>query len=138
MTRQIRLGDIAVDVTFKDIKNVHLSVHPPMGRVTVAAPLRMNLETIRVYTIRKLWWIKNQQRRLRQQPREPQREMLPHESHFLWGSRYLLSVADDTRNPSVSISHNRLLLRIPPKATAERKRALLPSVSMISETDYTG
>ena len=70
MRTRIQLGDIAVDVVRKDIKNVHLSVHPPTGRVRIAAPERMSLDTIRVFAISKLGWIKQQQRKLREQERE--------------------------------------------------------------------
>jgi predicted metal-dependent hydrolase len=62
MVTQLNLGDIAVDVVFKDIKNVHLSVHPPAGRVRISAPRRMGRDTIRVFAISKLDWIKKQQR----------------------------------------------------------------------------
>ena len=58
MVAQLDLGGIAVDVVFKDIKNVHLSVYPPTGRVRISAPSRMNLDTIRVFAISKLGWIK--------------------------------------------------------------------------------
>ena len=56
MISQIQLGDVVVDVVQKDIKNLHLSVHPPTGRVTISAPLRMKSETIRVFAITKLGW----------------------------------------------------------------------------------
>ena len=64
MATQIRLGEIAVDVVLKDIKNVHLSVYPPTGRVRISAPLRMDLDTIRVFAISKLGWIKQQQQKI--------------------------------------------------------------------------
>ncbi|MBM2846544.1 MAG: putative metal-dependent hydrolase, partial [Bacteroidetes bacterium] len=63
MVAKIDLGDISLDVVKKDIKNVHLSVHPPTGRVRISAPLRMNLDTIRVFAISKLGWIKKQQKK---------------------------------------------------------------------------
>ncbi len=65
MLSQVKLGDIEVDVVLKDIKNVHLSVHPPTGRVRIAAPKRMRIDTIRVFAISKLDWIKQQQTKLR-------------------------------------------------------------------------
>ncbi len=74
MTTQLELGDIGVDVVLKDIKNVHLSVHPPTGRVRIAAPARMGMEAIRLFAISKLGWIKEQQRKLREQERETPRE----------------------------------------------------------------
>ena len=64
----IKLGDIEVEVTLKEIKNVHLSVYPPYGKVKVAAPNRMSLENIKIYTISKLSWIKEQQKKFKLQP----------------------------------------------------------------------
>ena len=64
---QITLGNIAVDVILKDIKNVHLTVHPPTGRVRISAPRRMRVDTIRLFAISKLDWIKQQQTKLRGQ-----------------------------------------------------------------------
>jgi predicted metal-dependent hydrolase len=83
---KIELGDIAVEVVKKNIKNVHLSVYPPLGRVKISAPSHMKLETIRVYVISKFAWIKQQQLKFRHQDREPRREYLDRESHFLWES----------------------------------------------------
>ena len=94
MATQIELGDIAVDVVLKDIKNVHLSVYPPTGRVRISAPSRMSLDTIRVFAISKLGWIKQQQKKLREQERETPREYLDRESHYVWGKRYLLKVVE--------------------------------------------
>lgn len=70
MAERLDLGEIAVDVTFKKIKNVHLSVYPPVGIVRISAPMRMNLDTVRVFAISKLDWIKQQQRKLQEQDRE--------------------------------------------------------------------
>jgi len=67
MKEQFNLGEIPVEVVFKDIKNIHLSVYPPIGRVRISAPHRMKLDTIRVYAISKLDWIKRQQLKLRGQ-----------------------------------------------------------------------
>jgi predicted metal-dependent hydrolase len=79
MVQQLKLGDITVDVVLKDIKNVHLSVYPPTGRVRISAPLRMREDTIRVFAVSKLSWIKEQQRKLREQERETSREFLDRE-----------------------------------------------------------
>ena len=106
MGTQIRLGDIAVDVVLKDIKNVHLSVHPPTGKVRISAPSRMSLETIRVFAISKLGWIKQQQRKLREQERETPREYLDRESHYVWGHRYLLQVTETDEPTHVELKHS--------------------------------
>ncbi|GKS65191.1 metal-dependent hydrolase [Nitrospira sp.] len=121
---QIQLGNIAVDVVVRDIKNVHLSVHPPMGRVRIAAPSRMSLDTIRVFAISKLSWIKQQQKKLREQGRETPREYLNRESHYLWGKRYLLTVREQNVGPSLELRHHHIVLRVRPGTGEERKQAL--------------
>ncbi len=110
MTDQIKIGDISVDVIFKDIKNVHLSVYPPTGRVRIAAPTRMSLDTIRLYVIAKLDWIKKQQKKLQGQERETPREYLDRESHYVWGRRYLLKVLKVDQIPTVELKHNQMVL----------------------------
>lgn len=83
MATQIAFGAITVDVIRKDIKNIHLSVYPPSGRVRIAAPSRLSLDTIRVFAISKLDWIKQQQKKLQEQERETPRQYLDRESHYL-------------------------------------------------------
>ena len=125
MPTQVKLGNIAVDVVLKDIKNVHLSVHPPTGRVTISAPSRMNLDTIRVFAISKLGWIKQQQRKLQEQERETAREYLDRESHYVWGRRYLLKVSESEQSPSVELKHNRMHLRVRPGTDETKRHAIV-------------
>lgn len=124
MMTQVQLGTIAVDVVLKDIKNVHLSVYPPNGRVRIAAPARMSLDTIRVFAVSKLGWIKQQQKKLREQERETPREYLNRESHYLWGKRYLLTVQEKDRAPSIGLRHRRILLCVRSGASEDRKHEL--------------
>lgn len=114
MVPQIKLGDLAVEVVLKDIKNVHLSVYPPEGRVRISAPARMSLETIRVFAVSKLPWIRQQQKKLRDQARETAREYLDRESHYIWGRRYLLEVAENEGPPFVVLKHRRMILGVRP------------------------
>ena len=125
MTTRLQLGDIAVDVVLKDIKNVHLSVYPPLGQVRISAPRRMSLDTIRVFAISKLEWIKRQQRTLREQERETPREYLDRESHFAWGKRYLLIVVEGDAAPVVELQHNRMVLRVRPGTDEARREAIV-------------
>jgi hypothetical protein len=122
MVSQITLGGIAVDVVMKDIKNIHLSVYPPTGRVRISAPLRMSLDTIRVFAISKLGWIKQQQTKLLRQERETPREYLDRESHYVWGRRYLLQVVERDAAPSVELAHHKMILRVRPGAHDATKR----------------
>lgn len=122
---QIKLGDISLDVLHKDIKNVHLSVHPPTGRVRISAPLRMNLDTVRVFAISKLAWIKKQQNRFRSQQREPQREYWTRESHYYLGKRYLLRVIERDSAPAVNIRHETIEMYVRPNSVLEKKKEIL-------------
>ncbi len=125
MLSQVKLGDIEVDVVLKDIKNLHLSVHPPTGRVRIAAPKRMHIDTIRVFAISKLDWIKEQQKKLRAQQRETPRDYVDRESHYLWGKRYLLTVSESDDPPSIEVKHSRMLLRVRPRTDEDKREALV-------------
>jgi predicted metal-dependent hydrolase len=125
MSEQIKLGAIAVEVVQKNIKNIHLGVYPPDGKVRISAPLRMSLDTVRVFAITKLSWIKSQQQKMREQPREARREYLDRESHYVWGKRYLLKIEELDAAPEVELKHSRMILRIRPGATAEKKQDVL-------------
>lgn len=119
------LGELHAEVTRKAIKHVHLSVLPPAGKVRVAAPQSMPLETIRLFVVSKLGWIRSQQRKLQAQERETPREFLNKESHFLWGKRYLLEIAYSDAVPTVSLSPRKLYLRVRPGATQARCEEVL-------------
>jgi predicted metal-dependent hydrolase len=119
------LGDIAVEVVRKDIKNLQLSVYPPLGAVRVSAPLRMQLDTIRVFAISKLAWIRQQQTRLRAQPRQTPREYLDRESHYVWGKRYLLRIAEAEAAPTVRLQHSRMVLQVRPGTDETARDAIV-------------
>ena len=125
MVSQIKLGDIAVDVVLKDIKNVHLSVYPPTGRVRISAPKRMSIDTIRVFAVSKLGWIKQQQTKLREQERETPREYLDRESHYVWGKRYLLTVSESDERPLIELKHSSIHLRVRPRTDEGKRQALV-------------
>jgi hypothetical protein len=89
---EIRVSGLAVQVVRKDIKNLHLGVYPPNGRVRVAAPLAVSDEAVRLAVIGKLGWIKRQQAKFEAQPRQSAREMISGESHYFLGQRYRLRI----------------------------------------------
>ena len=125
MSSTIQLGDIDVDVTQKNIKNVHLSVYPPTGRVRISAPLHMSLETIRVFAISKLAWIKQEQRKLREQERETPRDYVGRESHYVWGKRYLLKVVEVDAAPCVELKHSNIILKVRQKSSRAKKQEIM-------------
>jgi predicted metal-dependent hydrolase len=125
MTAQLNFGGISVDVVFKDIKNVHLSIYPPTGRVRISAPARMKLDTIRIFAISKLDWIKRQQTRLQEQERETPREYLDRESHYVWGRRYLLQVLEMEATPGVQLNVSEMVLRVRPGTSENKIQAII-------------
>lgn len=125
MISQIELGGIVLEVVKKDIKNIHLSVYPPSGRVRVSAPRQMKTESIRMFVIAKLGWVRKQQKKMQGQVRETKREYLNHESHYVWGKRYLLKLVEAEAVPRIELQHSKLLLQIrPASAVATRKEVL--------------
>jgi len=125
MVTEIELGDILVHVSQMDIKNVHLSVNPPDGRVRVSAPLHMNIDTIRAFVISKLEWIKRSQNKLRAQERETQREYIDRESHQVWGQRYSLQIVELEAAPRVAVKCGSLVLQVRPGTARAKKQAVV-------------
>jgi predicted metal-dependent hydrolase len=119
------LGELHAEVTRKAIKHVHLSVLPPAGKVRVAAPQSMALDTIRLFVISKLAWIRSQQRKLQTQERETPREFLNKESHYLWGKRYQLEISFADVAPAVSLTPRKLQLQVRPGADLARCEEIL-------------
>ena len=120
----IQLGDLAVQVFRKDIRNIHLSVYPPEGRVVISCPSRHSLEKIRAYALAKLAWIRKQQRRFQAQQRESQRKYIERESHYIWGKRYLMCVATTDTAARVEQSPKKITLHVQPGATQEKREEL--------------
>jgi predicted metal-dependent hydrolase len=125
MTETIELGDIAIAVRRKDVKHVHLSVHPPSGRVTMVTPQATRPEVARAYAVSKLGWIREQQARLRGQARETPRQFVERESHYLWGRRYLLSVREEEAKPSIRLSHRSITLTVRPGSSSAKRAAIM-------------
>ena len=103
---RITISGLSVEIVRKDIKNLHLGVYPPAGRVRVAAPLRVSNEAVRLAVIGKLGWIKRQQARFERQPRQSMREMVSGESHYFSGQRYHLRLCVAEGPAKVVINHN--------------------------------
>jgi len=125
MVSELQIGGVTVDVLRKDIKNIHLSVHPPTGRVRIAAPSRIALDTIRVFAISKLSWIKQNQQKMRNQSREAPREYITRESHYLWGQRYLLKIVENNQIPTIETTHKYMVLHTRPNTSAPKRQVIM-------------
>ena len=125
MTDTIRLDDVVIAMTLKDIKHVHLSVHPPDGRVTLVAPIGTRTDVARAYAVSRLSWIRAKQSELRGQAREPVRHYVTRESHYVWGKRYLLSVVERDTMPAVTLDHSRITLAVRPGSDRAKREAVM-------------
>jgi predicted metal-dependent hydrolase len=109
---------INVDVVYKDIKNLHVGVYPPVGRVRVAAPRRLGEDQVRLAVVQRLSWIRRQRRQLQDAARQSPRQMVNGESHYVWGARLLLRVIERPGRAHVEVDGPRLLLYVPEKTDA--------------------
>src|SRR5829696_5707798 len=121
----LTIRGINIDVIYKDIKNLHIGVYPPVGRVRVAAPKRLDEEQIRLAVIQRLPWIKKQRQQLQDAARQSPREMVTGESHYVWGVRTRLKVIERPGRPHVEIDGDRLLMYVPEETDTEVRANLL-------------
>jgi len=122
----ILVRDIPVEVTRKNIKNLHVGVYPPNGRVRVAAPLAVSDEAVRLAVVGKLAWIRRQREAFQNQPRQTEREAVSGESHYVFGRRYLLRVVSSDSRPDVSLpTKTRMELSVRPGASTEERTKVL-------------
>ena len=123
---EIRVSGLTVQIVRKDIKNLHLGVYPPNGRVRIAAPLSVSDDAARLAVIGKLGWIKKQQAKFAAQPRQTEREMVSGESHYYLGRRYRLRVVERD-GPSRVVLRNRttLELQVRPGSDAKERERIL-------------
>lgn len=123
---QIEISDFIVDVVRKDIKNIHLSVYPPTGRVRIAAPLEVDDDTIKLFAVSKIAWIKRNQRKFEKQDRQSARVFQTRESHYFEGKRYLLRITETEAKPKVVIkSKNHIDLYVRPNTPPGRRSKVL-------------
>ena len=124
--RQITVSNIKIDVVRKDIKNLHLAVYPPTGRVRIATPLNVDDEAVRLFTISKLGWIKKHIKSFANQARETKREYVSGESHYVEGHRYLLNVIYCNATPKVLIRNKKYIdLHVRLNSTVEQRERVM-------------
>lgn len=116
---------IGIDVIYKDIKNLHIGVYPPFGRVRVAAPTRLQDDDVRLAVVQRLPWIKKQRAQLQAAQRQSEREMVAGESHYVWGVRHRLRVVEQPGHARLELKGRRFTLYAPADSPAERRRAAL-------------
>ncbi len=124
----IKVGDLAVEVTKKDIKNIHLGVYPPVGRVRLSAPLASDNEKIRLFIVSKIPWIRKNQRKFINKERQSLREYISRESHYFQGRRYLLNldIAPNNKN-TVLLKKSVIQLKLKEQFDTQKRKEILES-----------
>ncbi len=122
---KIELSGITIDVIRKDIKNMHLAVYPPTGRVRIAAPLSISDDAIRLFVLSRLGWIKRNQRKFGAQERQSPREYKERESHYYLGRRYLLKSIEENAYPKILLKNRTLELHIRPGTPVEKRHEIM-------------
>lgn len=125
MKSKLDLDGLTIEVVRKPIKHIHLGVYPPEGRVRIAAPVHMAWDAIRLFAISKLAWIKRQRHKFQGQQREPIREYLERESHYVWGRRYLLRIVESDAPPTVQLGFRKLQLSVRPGTANSKRREIV-------------
>ena len=124
--RSIDIRGICVEIVRKDIRNLHLGVYPPGGRVRVAVPLRLNDDAVRMAVISRLGWIQRRRAEFEQQDRQSQRELVTGESHYFSGRRYRLNLIENDGPCSVRVSSSTTMeLRVRPGTDRKKREAAL-------------
>ena len=122
---QIHIADISVEIVKKKIKNMHLSVLPPDGKVRVSAPLAMSDEAITVFVRTKLGWIRKQQAKFEAQPRQSEREYVSGETLYVWGRQYFLQVEYSYKGNSLVLDGNRAILTVRKESSTKQREAFV-------------
>ncbi len=121
----MQVAELTIAIERKPIAHVHLSVHPPAGRVRMAAPPHLSDQALRAFAIRKLTWIRRQQTKQRSQVRETPRDLINRESHYVWGRRYLMRVVEHDAPPTIELRPTRLVLSVRPGTTTTSRAEIL-------------
>lgn len=121
----ISIANISIDVIRKDIKNMHLAVYPPEGRIRLSAPNNTDSEVLRLFAISRLGWIKKNIKSFKEQARETPRDYVSGESHFLQGKRYLLEIIEHEGYNKVEIGAKKIYLKLKPNTTTEQRSTII-------------
>ena len=122
---ETHIGDLPVEIVKKKIKNLHLAVLPPDGRVRVSAPETLSDEAIILFTKTKIGWIRKQQEKFQHQPRQTERQYVSGETLYVWGKQYFLQVDYSYRGNALALSGDKALLTVRKESTAKQREAFV-------------
>jgi predicted metal-dependent hydrolase len=119
----MNVSGIEIEIVKKDIKNMHLNVMPPLGRVRISAPYGTSDDAINLFAVKKISWIKKQVEKFKCQQRQTEREYITGESHYLWGRRYKLEIRYSNKGNSIEVKGNKMILTVREKSTRQQRES---------------
>ncbi len=119
------VSGIEIEIVKKNIKNMHLNVLPPAGRVRISAPYGTSDEAINLFAVKKISWIKKQVVKYQNQARQTEREFVTGESHYLWGRRYRLEIRYSNKANNIELKGNKLILTVREKSTRQQRENMI-------------
>lgn len=123
----IEIEDLSAELIRKNIKNLHLRIYPPDGRIVITAPMLMRESRIRRYAEEKMPWIKKQLNKFEKLEREPERLFSDGELHYLWGRAYALRIEETGRRQGVRLDGDSLVLSAREGADSLKRKDILYS-----------
>lgn len=121
----LTIAGIPVELQRKNIKNLHLYVLPPDGRVRISAPMRLSVERITEFVLPKLDWIRDRQKKLSEHPYAPEPKYESGETIVLFGVPYLLSVESGSGKSRMILEDRRAILTVRPDSTFEQRKTVV-------------
>jgi predicted metal-dependent hydrolase len=126
ISSSLQLGDIEASVIRKRIKNLHVSVLPPAGKVRITVPEGMKDDAVRTLLATRLSWIRKQQGKFTNQERQTKRNYVSGESHFLWGKNYRLELVYQEGAPRVFLKgKSKIVLQVRPHSSTEKRAEVM-------------
>lgn len=126
MIDELTVNGLKVDVERKSIKNLHLSVYPPDGRVHLSAPVSCSDERIKMYVLEKWVWISEKRTAVKQFSRQNTREYVSGEAHYFAGNLFRLRIDEDVNaKQGIRIEGDYLVLNVTPQSTTSRRAAVM-------------
>ncbi len=119
------VSGVEIEVIKKNIKNMHLSVLPPVGKVRISTPLNISDDAIKLFAIAKIGWIRKQIVKYENQPRQSEREYVSGESHYLWGQRYRMEIKHSKTANKIEIKANKLILTVRENSTQQQRENVM-------------
>jgi len=104
---------------------MYLRVRSSEGRIAISAPKHISDETIRLFILSKLDWIKKRSEKLKQQALLTPQEYIEGEVFYVWGQEYSLSIVEKKTPSRVELTDNTMLLTVKPNSNYEYKKQLV-------------